>query len=85
MQKSGTFYRDRAAERRRLHAGFSIGLGEKSVMSNRRFSEAGSSSEFPDDADAVESNTPFGEGSYARRILESMGWKEVSPGFLTDI
>ncbi|XP_039124968.1 uncharacterized protein LOC120261238 isoform X3 [Dioscorea cayenensis subsp. rotundata] len=81
-QKSGTFYRDRAAERRRLHAGFGIGLGEKSVMSNRRFSEAGSSSEFPDDADAdadadaVESNTPFGEGSYARRILESMGWKE---------
>ncbi|KAM0944197.1 putative G-patch domain, OCRE domain-containing protein [Dioscorea sansibarensis] len=77
-QKSSTFYRDRAAERRRLHAGFGIGVGEKSVKSSRRFSEAQSSSEFPDDAGAVagESNTPFGEGSYARRILESMGWKE---------
>ncbi|KAJ0989030.1 hypothetical protein J5N97_007386 [Dioscorea zingiberensis] len=77
-QKRSTSYRDRAAERRKLHGGFGVGPGEKSVLCNRRFSEAESSSEFSDttEAEAGDSNTPFREGSYARRILESMGWKE---------
>lgn len=32
----------------------------------------------PEEAAAESLNISFGEGSYARKILEGMGWKEVS-------
>ncbi|XP_010908573.1 uncharacterized protein [Elaeis guineensis] len=69
-------YRDRAAERRMLHGGFGIGPGQKNVE-NSKFHELGSPSQ-PCDAEeaaAEAADISFGTGSYARRILESMGWK----------
>ncbi|KAG1342844.1 hypothetical protein COCNU_05G010730 [Cocos nucifera] len=69
-------YRDRAAERRMLHGGFGIGPGQKNVE-NSNFHEPGSPSEPCDveEAAAEAVDISFGSGSYARRILESMGWK----------
>ncbi|XP_008784985.2 uncharacterized protein LOC103703783 isoform X2 [Phoenix dactylifera] len=70
-------YRDRAAERRMLHGGFGIGPGQKNVE-NGNIHELGSPSQ-PCDAEeaaAEAADISFGSGSYARRILESMGWKK---------
>ncbi|CAL1390522.1 unnamed protein product [Linum trigynum] len=68
-------YRDRAAERRKLHGGYGVGPGQKIPSINN----PGSSSPEPTATDEVEPDegiTPFGAGSYARKILEGMGWKE---------
>ncbi|KAA8542269.1 hypothetical protein F0562_023595 [Nyssa sinensis] len=67
-------YRDRAAERRALHGGFGVGPGQKkSTVDSASSSPV---SDCPEEAAAESLNISFGAGSYARRILESMGWKE---------
>ncbi|KAF5730873.1 hypothetical protein HS088_TW19G00475 [Tripterygium wilfordii] len=68
-------YRDRAAERRTLHGGFGVGPGQKNpVVGDDGDSSLGSTN--TEDAAAEALNKSFGAGSYARRILEGMGWKE---------
>eukprot|EP00258_Populus_trichocarpa_P034021 XP_024450040.1 uncharacterized protein LOC7480612 [Populus trichocarpa] len=69
-------YRDRAAERRNLHGGFGVGPGQKSSL----FGDVGGSSSAvstsTEEAAAEALSMSFGAGSYARKILENMGWKE---------
>lgn len=71
-------YRDRAAERRILHGGIGVGPGQKSVLVGDNGGELYPDSASTEDATAEALEMSFGTGSYARRILESMGWKEVS-------
>lgn len=72
-QEKSIAYRDRAAERRALHGGFGVGPGQKKADGNDSAPQVTTS---PEDA-AVESlNMSFGAGSYARKLLENMGWKE---------
>ncbi|XP_058194118.1 uncharacterized protein LOC131310885 isoform X1 [Rhododendron vialii] len=70
----GNAYRDRAAERRALHGSFGVGPGQKksAVIDD----SAPSSPVSAEEAAGEALNNSFGVGSYARRILESMGWKE---------
>jgi hypothetical protein len=78
FQKRRSKYRDRAAKRRNLHGPFNIGPGQKEVFGNN-IHEADLDSASDAAIAASESmNLTFGPGSYSRRILESMGWKEVS-------
>lgn len=73
--KKEHIYRDRAAERRALHGGFGVGPGQK----NSHISpDSGPSSPTlpPEEAAAESLSMSFGAGSYARKILEGMGWKE---------
>ncbi|XP_022886148.1 uncharacterized protein LOC111402218 [Olea europaea var. sylvestris] len=73
--KKDHVYRDRAAERRALHGGFGIGPEQKTSLDSTD-SPSSLISLHPEEA-AVESlSISFGAGSYARKILESMGWKE---------
>ncbi|KAH6809444.1 hypothetical protein C2S51_027227 [Perilla frutescens var. frutescens] len=73
--KKENIYRDRAAERRALHGGFGVGPGQKN--SHTGSDSAPSSPTLPPEEAAAESlSMSFGEGSYARKILEGMGWKE---------
>ncbi|KAF4351755.1 hypothetical protein F8388_008765 [Cannabis sativa] len=67
-------YRDRAAERRALHGGFGVGPGQKNTMVGDMPSSPVSDS--TEEAAAEALNMSFGAGSYARKILENMGWKE---------
>ncbi|KAL4573313.1 hypothetical protein LXL04_020113 [Taraxacum kok-saghyz] len=73
----GGVYRDRAAERRSLHGGFGVGPGQKKSTDDVDFS---SSSDpviyYPEEAAAEALKMSFGVGSYARRMVENMGWKE---------
>ncbi|GMJ13505.1 hypothetical protein like AT4G34140 [Hibiscus trionum] len=69
--KGSHIYRDRAAERRTLHGGFGLGPGQKNAAT-----EHDSDPTCIEDAKAEALNKSFGAGSYARRILEGMGWKE---------
>lgn len=66
-------YRDRAADRRALHGGFGVGPGQKNSLIGDSDSPPGSTEE----AAAEALNMSFGVGSYARKLLENMGWKEV--------
>ncbi|XP_008464536.2 uncharacterized protein LOC103502387 isoform X3 [Cucumis melo] len=66
-------YRDRAAERRILHGGFGVGPGQKNSAIDR---EDFTSSPPPETTIVEALNISFGAGSYAQRILKSMGWKE---------
>ncbi|OMO67481.1 hypothetical protein COLO4_30124 [Corchorus olitorius] len=68
--KSKHVYRDRAAERRTLHGGFGLAPGQKDVAVDHETDTC------IEDAKAEALNMSFGAGSYARRILEGMGWKE---------
>ncbi|GFZ07836.1 D111/G-patch domain-containing protein [Actinidia rufa] len=70
----GSAYRDRAAERRALHGGFGVGPGQK--KSTVTDDSVPLSDVSPEEAAGEALNNSFGAGSYARRILESMGWKE---------
>ncbi|XP_023765053.1 uncharacterized protein LOC111913565 isoform X1 [Lactuca sativa] len=73
----GGVYRDRAAERRSLHGGFGVGPGQKKSADDIDSCSALSPVfETPEDAAAEALNMSFGVGSYARRMLENMGWKE---------
>ena len=77
-QQKTRLYRDRAAERRTLHGGFGIGPGQKSSVNNDSSVGAlGSDSADAEVAAAEAIEMSFGAGSYARRLLENMGWKEV--------
>jgi len=70
-------YRDRAAERRILHGGFGMGPGQKNlpdVYNTPSSPDAGC----PQEAASEALEMSFGAGSYARKLLKSMGWKEVS-------
>lgn len=60
-----------------MHGGFGIGPGQKNAAVDH-----GSDPTFIEDAKAEALNMSFGAGSYARRILEGMGWKEVSCHFI---
>jgi len=72
-QYEGHEYRDRAAERRALHGGFGVGPGQK-----RSIGDAIPPSSLPVEEAAAEAlEMSFGAGSYARKILKNMGWKEV--------
>nr|GMC50605.1 uncharacterized protein LOC109149635 isoform X2 [Ipomoea batatas]GMC52709.1 uncharacterized protein LOC109149635 isoform X2 [Ipomoea batatas] len=72
----GHVYRDRAAERRALHNGIGVGPGQKNTFDSPDSGPSTSTSAGGAEAMAESLNTSFGAGSYARRILESMGWKE---------
>ncbi|XP_022636279.1 uncharacterized protein LOC106759793 isoform X3 [Vigna radiata var. radiata] len=68
-------YRDRAAERRILHGGFGMGPGQKNlpdVYNSPSSPDAGC----PQEAASEALEMSFGAGSYARKLLKSMGWKE---------
>ncbi|RZR93016.1 hypothetical protein BHM03_00021409 [Ensete ventricosum] len=82
LQHQNFTYKDRAAARRMLHGDFSIGPGQKDTE-NSTFDEASSPSQYSsaEDAAAEAINMSFGSRSYARRILENMGWNEVSSNF----
>nr|KYP53915.1 RNA-binding protein 5-A [Cajanus cajan] len=68
-------YRDRAAERRILHGGFGMGPGQKNVpdIDNGPSSPVAGC---PQEAASEALEMSFGAGSYARKLLKSMGWKE---------
>ncbi|KAK4437287.1 hypothetical protein Salat_0062600 [Sesamum alatum] len=73
--KKDHVYRDRAAERRALHGGFGIGPGQKNSLTGSG-SAPSSPTLQPEEAAAESLSISFGAGSYARKILEGMGWKE---------
>ncbi|XP_047339120.1 uncharacterized protein LOC124942625 isoform X2 [Impatiens glandulifera] len=69
-------YRDRAAERRALHGSFGVGPGQKKSTTDIISSSPPSSPDNADEAANEALNMSFGVGSYARRLMEGMGWKE---------
>ncbi|XP_042502394.1 uncharacterized protein LOC122079749 isoform X3 [Macadamia integrifolia] len=69
-------YRDRAAERRALHGGFGVGPGQKNSGVDDYDTESSHPVCSEEEGAAEALNNSFGAGSYARRIIESMGWKE---------
>ncbi|KVH98197.1 G-patch domain-containing protein, partial [Cynara cardunculus var. scolymus] len=75
VRLKGHAYRDRAAERRSLHGGFGVGPGQKRTADTDSSSSSPVSAT-PEEAVAEALNLSFGVGSYARKILEGMGWKE---------
>ncbi|GMH01260.1 hypothetical protein Nepgr_003099 [Nepenthes gracilis] len=68
-------YRDRAAERRALHGGFGVGPGQKESVVDAGWPPSPLSAS-TEEAAAEALNMPLGAGSYARRMLENMGWRE---------
>ncbi|PWA43132.1 Sodium/calcium exchanger membrane region [Artemisia annua] len=72
-------YRDRAAERRTLHGGFGVGPGQKKSADDDSSTAV---SDTPEEAAAEALNISFGVGSYARRMLEKIGWKELHMVYL---
>ncbi|KAK7411090.1 hypothetical protein VNO78_02479 [Psophocarpus tetragonolobus] len=68
-------YRDRAAERRTLHGGFGMGPGQKNLLDIYNTPSSPDAS-CPQEAALEALEMSFGEGSYARKLLKSMGWKE---------
>ncbi|KAL5577689.1 hypothetical protein UlMin_019388 [Ulmus minor] len=69
-------YRDRAAERRALHGGFGVGPVQKNSIAGPDDFPTSTVSGSTEEAAAEALNMSFGAGSYARRILENMGWKQ---------
>lgn len=63
-----------------MHGSYGVGPGQKksAVIDNFVSSSPISAEEAAGEA----LNNSFGVGSYARRILEGMGWKEVKPFIL---
>lgn len=72
-KKSSSAYRDRASERRALHGSFGVGPGQKGTLDDNCRSGTSQTSEAEVLFEAT--NASFGPGSYARKILQSMGWK----------
>ncbi|TVU21631.1 hypothetical protein EJB05_31280 [Eragrostis curvula] len=68
-------YRDRAAERRNLHGGLGIGPGQKrsNIFDSDEYEE---SSADMDPMELVDMNFTSSGLHSAKRIMESMGWKE---------
>lgn len=81
-QHRSSGYRDRAAERRALHGGIGVGPGQKSALVSDDGLGLSPDPTSMEDAAADALKMSFGTGSYARRILESMGWKEVIRTYL---
>ncbi|KAK3037551.1 hypothetical protein RJ639_030359 [Escallonia herrerae] len=75
-QNKSHFYRDRAAERRTLHGGFGVGPGQKKTQVDADSTPSSPDSACAEEAAAESWNMSFGADSYARRILQNMGWKE---------
>ncbi|XP_073141874.1 uncharacterized protein [Henckelia pumila] len=75
-------YRDRAAERRALHGGFGVGPGQKGSVTCSDSIPSSPTDIHPEEAASEALNISFGERSYARKILENMGWKEVSANWV---
>ncbi|KAF9626627.1 hypothetical protein IFM89_037420 [Coptis chinensis] len=75
LKNKGVAYRDRAAERRALHGGIGVGPGQKHsrVDGGKETSPVSHSTK---EAAAEALQMSFGAGSFARRVLENMGWKE---------
>ncbi|CAM8885683.1 unnamed protein product [Rhodiola kirilowii] len=69
-------YRDRAAERRNLHGGFGVGPGQKKTTDDDDDSPSSPVSVPTEIAAAEALNLSFGAGSFSRKLLEKMGWKE---------
>ena len=80
-QKRSSQYRDRAAERRMLHGPFSIGPGQKNPVGVDNDTPSSPSADCPLEAAAEALEMTFGDSSYARKIMKSMGWKEVHSKF----
>jgi hypothetical protein len=78
-------YRDRAAERRTLHGGFGVGPGQKNSVVGKNDLPSSPASASRGEAAAEALNMSFGAGSYARNLLESMGWKEVYSNHITGL
>ncbi|KAL9289087.1 putative G-patch domain, OCRE domain-containing protein [Arabidopsis thaliana] len=77
IEERSCSYRDRAAERRNLHGGYGVGPGQKGTTVDHNTDEHSvpdTGSEEDTVAEALE--VSFGSGSYARRIMGNMGWKE---------
>ena len=72
-------YRDRAAERRTLHKGIGIGPGQK-YISERELEkqEADAATQMPAVLAKTAAARPIGRDNVGKRMLEGMGWKEVS-------
>ncbi|XP_057442911.1 uncharacterized protein LOC130734483 isoform X2 [Lotus japonicus] len=68
-------YRDRAAERRILHGGFGVDPGQKN-HAVRDDTTSSPDDYCPEEAASEALQMSFGAGSYARKLLENMGWKE---------
>ncbi|KAL8252141.1 hypothetical protein R6Q59_035834 [Mikania micrantha] len=75
-KQKGHAYRDRAAERRTLHGGFGVGPGQKKSANDVDSASSSPVSATPEESASEALKLSFGDGSYARRILENMGWKE---------
>uniref|UniRef100_A0A7N0TJQ3 G-patch domain-containing protein n=1 Tax=Kalanchoe fedtschenkoi TaxID=63787 RepID=A0A7N0TJQ3_KALFE len=74
-EKNAHAYRDRAAERRNLHGGFGVGPGQKKTTDD--IDSPSSPVSVPTEIAAAEAlYLSFGAGSYSRKLLEKMGWKE---------
>ncbi|KAK4264373.1 hypothetical protein QN277_025561 [Acacia crassicarpa] len=69
-------YRDRAAERRMLHGAFNVGPGQKYPVACDNDTPSSPVADCPQEAAAEALEMSFGAGSYARKIMKSMGWKE---------
>ncbi|KAL8232245.1 hypothetical protein R6Q57_002023, partial [Mikania cordata] len=76
VKRKGHAYRDRAAERRTLHGGFGVGPGQKKSADDVDSASSSPVSATPEESASEALKLSFGDGSYARRILENMGWKE---------
>lgn len=72
----GSAYRDRAAERRALHGGYGLAPGQKNLEGDETNGPSVSVCLSTEEAAAEALTMSFGAGSYARRMLENMGWKE---------
>ncbi|XP_056170945.1 uncharacterized protein LOC115694570 isoform X3 [Syzygium oleosum] len=75
-QHIGPGYKDRAAARRMLHHGYGVGPGQKNLPSCGDDVGSSGTSVSTEEAAAEALNMSFGAGSFARKVLESMGWKE---------
>ncbi|CAA7019937.1 unnamed protein product [Microthlaspi erraticum] len=75
IEERSSSYRDRAAERRNLHGGYGVGPGQKGTLVGVN-SDEDDDTDYVEDAGAEALEISFGSGSYARRIMGNMGWKQ---------
>lgn len=60
-----------------LHGVFSVGPGQKNPIGDDNDTPQSPVASCPQEAAAEALEMSFGAGSYARKILKGMGWKEV--------
>jgi hypothetical protein len=83
MEQRKQRYRDRAAERRTLHRGFGTGPGQKGMpVHEMEKLEAETATEMPTALAKAAKARPLGSDNIGKRMLQGMGWKEVSPKYL---